>query len=350
MATTMEWIRDALRDHPQLAVFLTLAAGYLLGRVRIGSFKLGPVVGCLLAGVAVGQIGIIVPGVLGTTFFLLFLFSTGYKTGPQFFRGFGRGAFPQVALTLIFDMTGFLTVYAVAIALGSDAGAAAGLLAGGLHASEALGTGSDALARLAVGDDVRCALIADATVAYAVTYLIATFVGIFLLVQAGPWLMRVDLRAECKKLEDELGMKKEEVGVVSAYKQFVMRAYRVPEKMTGKSVAEIESEFSPERVFVERVKNAQGLFDAEPNLRLLAGDLIVDEKQLAHYMETTVGIVTALNPVLGYEKATELAQEVYSSGKGVLEIIREQHLLTEAQIKELLDPAKLTNLDPSKYK
>jgi aspartate ammonia-lyase len=37
---------------------------------------------------------------------------------------------------------------------------------------------------------------------------------------------------------------------------------------------------------------------------------------LEHYMETTVGIVTALNPILGYEKATELAQEAYSSGKG----------------------------------
>ena len=70
---------------------------------------------------------------------------------------------------------------------------------------------------------------------------------------------------------------------------------------------------------------------------------------MAHYMETTAGIVTALNPVLGYDKATKLAQEAYSSGMGVLEIIREQHLLTEAQIKDLLDPAKLTNLDPSKY-
>src|SRR6266700_278663 len=70
-------------------------------------------------------------------------------------------------------------------------------------------------------------------------------------------------------------MKKEEIGVVSAYKQFVMRAYKVPEKMDGKSIAEIESEFSPERVFVERVKNAQGVFDAEPDLRLHAGNLIV---------------------------------------------------------------------------
>jgi aspartate ammonia-lyase len=66
-------------------------------------------------------------------------------------------------------------------------------------------------------------------------------------------------------------------------------------------------------------------------------------------METTVGIVTALNSVLGYDKATELAQEAYLSGKGIIEIIREKHILTDAQIKELLDPAKLTNLDKSKY-
>ena len=67
-------------------------------------------------------------------------------------------------------------------------------------------------------------------------------------------------------------------------------------------------------------------------------------------METTVGIVTALNPVIGYEKATELANEAYTTGKGLLEVIREKKVLTEAQIKDLLDPAKLTNLDRSKYK
>jgi putative transport protein len=275
MTMLVEWIGASLRDRPELALFLALATGYLLGRVRIGSFKLGSVVGCLLAGVAVGQIGIVVPGVLGRTFFLLYLFSIGYKTGPQFFRGFGRGALPQVVLTLLFDVAGFFTAYAVATLLGFDAGTATGLLGGSLHSSGTLGTGSDAIARLAVGDEVRRTLTADATVAYAVTYLVGIFAGIFVLVQAGPWLMRVDLRAECKKLEEELGMKKEEIGVVSAYKQFVMRAYKVPEKMDGKSVAEIENEFSPERVFVERAKNVQGVFDAEPDLRLHAGNLIV---------------------------------------------------------------------------
>jgi aspartate ammonia-lyase len=77
--------------------------------------------------------------------------------------------------------------------------------------------------------------------------------------------------------------------------------------------------------------------------------ITVNQKVLEHYMETTVGIVTALNPVLGYEKSTELANEAYKSGKGILEIIREQKILTEQQIADLLDPTKLTNLDKSQY-
>ena len=92
------------------------------------------------------------------------------------------------------------------------------------------------------------------------------------------------------------------------------------------------------------------LFNTSQALRTKCVDgITVNEKVLAHYMETTVGIVTALNPVLGYEKATELAGEAYKSGKGILEIIREKKILTEEQIKDLLDPVKLTKLDRSKY-
>ena len=67
-----------------------------------------------------------------------------------------------------------------------------------------------------------------------------------------------------------------------------------------------------------------------------------NEAVLKHYLETTIGIVTALNPVLGYEKTTELAKEALQSGKGILQLIREKKLLTEDQIKKLLDPAALT--------
>lgn len=70
--------------------------------------------------------------------------------------------------------------------------------------------------------------------------------------------------------------------------------------------------------------------------------ITANEKVLKHYLETTVGIVTALNPVLGYEKTTELAKEALQSGKGILELIREKKLLTEDQIKKLMDPVALT--------
>jgi aspartate ammonia-lyase len=75
----------------------------------------------------------------------------------------------------------------------------------------------------------------------------------------------------------------------------------------------------------------------------------VNQNVLSHNMETTVGIVTALNPVLGYEKSTELAAEAYKSGKGIIEVIREKKILSDQQINDLLNPAKLTNLDKSKY-
>jgi aspartate ammonia-lyase len=94
------------------------------------------------------------------------------------------------------------------------------------------------------------------------------------------------------------------------------------------------------------IESQQLLYNAVIAFRTKCVDGIkVNEKQLQEYMETTVGIVTALNPVLGYDKSTEVANEAYASGKGILEIIRERKLLTEDQIKDLLDPAKLTNLD-----
>jgi len=92
------------------------------------------------------------------------------------------------------------------------------------------------------------------------------------------------------------------------------------------------------------------LFNGSKALREQCVDgITVNERVLTRYMETTVGIVTALNPVVGYEKATELAEKAYASGKGILEVIREERVLTEEQIKDLLDPVKLTNLDRSLY-
>ena len=60
------------------------------------------------------------------------------------------------------------------------------------------------------------------------------------------------------------------------------------------------------------------------------------------HFDRSVGIVTALNPVLGYEKTTELAAEAMRSGKSILDRVREQKLLSEEQIKKLMDVKALT--------
>jgi len=60
------------------------------------------------------------------------------------------------------------------------------------------------------------------------------------------------------------------------------------------------------------------------------------------YVEHSIGVVTALNPLLGYETATELAAEALKTGKGIVELVREKKLLTEEQIHMVLDPQAMT--------
>ena len=61
-----------------------------------------------------------------------------------------------------------------------------------------------------------------------------------------------------------------------------------------------------------------------------------------HYVEYSIGVVTALNPVIGYDRATELAEEAMKSGRGIIDLVREKGLLTEAQIAEVLNPVAMT--------
>ncbi|HEU4647673.1 MAG TPA: aspartate ammonia-lyase [Gemmatimonadales bacterium] len=63
---------------------------------------------------------------------------------------------------------------------------------------------------------------------------------------------------------------------------------------------------------------------------------------LRHNVEYSIGTVTALNPVIGYDRATELAAEALQSGEGIVQLIRAKNVLTDAQINEILDPAALT--------
>ena len=124
----MEWIINQLRVHPELAIFLTLFAGFWLGRLKIGKFSLGTVTSVLLVGVLVGQLNITVDGPMKAVFFLLFLFAVGYKVGPQFFRGLKKDGLPQVGFAVLMCIVSLVAPWILAKIMGYHVGEAAGLL------------------------------------------------------------------------------------------------------------------------------------------------------------------------------------------------------------------------------
>src|SRR6185436_20497500 len=102
---TMEWLANALRQNPELALFLSLAIGYTIGQLRIGNFQFGSVLGTLIAGLVVGQFVIDVPNAMKSAFFLMFMFAIGFRSGPEFFRSLRSNAAVQVVLILAFCLT-----------------------------------------------------------------------------------------------------------------------------------------------------------------------------------------------------------------------------------------------------
>ncbi|MBX3464155.1 MAG: aspartate ammonia-lyase [Planctomycetes bacterium] len=63
-----------------------------------------------------------------------------------------------------------------------------------------------------------------------------------------------------------------------------------------------------------------------------------DATACRNFVERSIGVVTALNPLIGYDKSTELAAEAMRTGKGIVELVRERGLLSEQQIRDVLDP------------
>ena len=66
------------------------------------------------------------------------------------------------------------------------------------------------------------------------------------------------------------------------------------------------------------------------------------EERCEFYAQSTVSLATALNPYIGYAKAAEIAKESVATGKTIIEIARSKGYLSDEQIKEILDPARMT--------
>ncbi|MBH8579066.1 aspartate ammonia-lyase [Bisbaumannia pacifica] len=66
--------------------------------------------------------------------------------------------------------------------------------------------------------------------------------------------------------------------------------------------------------------------------------ITANEQRCRELVENSIGLVTALNPYIGYENATRIAREALASGRGVLELVREEQLLDDATLDDILRP------------
>jgi aspartate ammonia-lyase len=99
-----------------------------------------------------------------------------------------------------------------------------------------------------------------------------------------------------------------------------------------------------EPVIAACIFEAQTMFiNAARTLRVHCVDgITANADVMRHYVDYSIGTVTALNPVIGYERATQLAAEAMKTGRGILELIREKKILSEADLAKVLDPAAMT--------
>jgi aspartate ammonia-lyase len=69
--------------------------------------------------------------------------------------------------------------------------------------------------------------------------------------------------------------------------------------------------------------------------------ITANEERCRSLVENSIGLVTALNPVIGYEKSTQLAKEALEKNKGVYELVLEKKLLSKDELDELLKPENM---------
>ena len=273
----METLASALRAHPEIAVFLAIGLGYWIGRFSIRGVGFGPVTGSLIAGLLVGSVvAVPVADTAKQLLFLLFMFGIGYSAGPGFVRGLRDAGWRWAVLGTVVPVAGLLTAWAMARLLDLELGYAAGMMSGGLTESPVIGTASEAIRALPLPPEEKSRLIAQIPVADALTYLFGTVGVILFCGYIGPWLLRVDLKADGRRLEAAMGFTREDDGIDSGWRMFAMRAYRLEahHRVVGLTVASAERSVAPARLFVERIRRGGEIIDAQPDTVLRAGDVV----------------------------------------------------------------------------
>jgi len=306
----MQWLQSVFEQAPEIALFLSLAGGYALGKIHFGKFQLGGVAGSLLVAVVISQVGVHIDNGVKAVLFALFIYAVGFESGPQFFRSLGRQSLREIAMAAVLAISGLVTVVVLARMFGLDKGLAAGIAAGGLTQSAIIGTASSAISKLGLAADEVQRLQANVAVGYAVTYIFGSFGAILVCVNLLPKFMGRTIRDDAIKAEAELlaGIRLLGPNEQEAAPDLVGRIYQV-DKAAGKTVAEIEAKTSIDNsITIERVKRANKIIGVSPDLKLETNDIVL-------IVGRRTGVVT-----LGNEVGSELQS---SDGMDVIVAIRD---------------------------
>lgn len=320
---TVRWIISAA---PEIFLLLAIAIGTALGRVKIRGFSIGTTACILVVAVLIGQLGTFTfPPLLRVLLFSLFVFTIGYRSGPEFFASLSIRTLAQVVMALVLGGTGLILVLIFAFTFKLDPGTASGLAAGGLTQSSIIGTASGALAQLGLSNDALKQQEANIAAGYAVTYVLGYILTLVYVPFVAPKLMRVDLKAEAAKLEAELSGGNPPQSENLHYRKFQARAYRVS-GAAGRTVKDIEDEIGG-RTVVERIVR-QGA-DVQPRLDTIleSGDDIVIAGRTA--------VLVAAKPVIGQEiDADEILKAIPGN---VIDVLVDSRHLHGRSIREIAE-------------
>ncbi len=323
----MDTVRWVISTAPEIFLLLSIALGTFVGRLQFKGFSIGATACTLVVAVLLGQLGnFVIPPLFKSIFFSLFVFTIGYKSGPEFFASLSLRTLSQVGVALVISATGLALVLVFASVFGLDPGTAAGLASGSLTQSSMIGTATSALAQLGLSDDALRQQQANIAAGYAVTYILGYILTLLFVPFAAPWLMGIDLKQEAANLEAALsGGKTAPKSGNFGYQKFKTRAYRVV-MAAGQTVGTVEDRIG-QRVAVERIVRNGDDVDAGRRTVLEAGDEIV----LAGPSTTLVRAGASI----GFEiEDAEVLREVQGDALGILVGNRALHGRTLAEIAD----------------
>jgi aspartate-alanine antiporter len=272
----MSIVTSILQQSPEIALFLSLAIGYWLGKFQFGKFQLGGVAGSLLAAVVISQLGVHIDNGVKAVLFALFIYAVGFESGPQFFRSLGRKSIREIVMAVVLAVSGLATVVVLAKIFGLDKGIAAGIAAGGLTQSAIIGTAGSAIAKLGLAADETQRLQANVAIGYAVTYIFGSLGAIIVCVNVLPWFAGRGIRDDAVKAQAEMLKGAHIYGADEspALPELVGRVYRI-DAASGATVASIESAAEGGAITIERIKRNGKIIGVEPGSKLQSGDLVL---------------------------------------------------------------------------